>query len=276
MIKRILVGLAGTHYTPVAIEQSLCLAKVHNAELTGVTVLDPRRDRDLAGVVPPPWIDVEQVRSQREAVTKSRILESVRAFEEACAAAGVKHHVMEERGDPFTCLADMARYHDLVVFGVRSVFEFDFYGAAPESTIMQLVTAGVRPLIAVAREPRTISRVLIAYNGSVESSQAMKRFVQLGLYPAAELKIVTFHPSDDQAYELMRPAEEYCRSHGYRVCHESNPGDPKVLLLAAASLWKADLIVMGNSARNILVRCLLGDTLVSTLRETNIPLFLAQ
>jgi hypothetical protein len=45
MIKRILVGLAGTIYTPVAIERAVTLAKEHDAEVTGVTVLDPRRLR---------------------------------------------------------------------------------------------------------------------------------------------------------------------------------------------------------------------------------------
>lgn len=74
----------------------------------------------------------------------------------------------------------------------------------------------------------------------------------------------------------MLSAEDYCRAHGYSVCHQSNPGDPEALLLAAASLWQADMIVMGNSARSVLVRNILGDTLLSTLRETKIPLFLAQ
>ena len=43
MIKRVLVGLAGTTYTPVAIERAVTLAKTHDAEVTGVTVLDARR-----------------------------------------------------------------------------------------------------------------------------------------------------------------------------------------------------------------------------------------
>jgi nucleotide-binding universal stress UspA family protein len=96
------------------------------------------------------------------------------------------------------------------------------------------------------------------------------------LWPGVELKLMMFHPSGDQAYELLRGAEEYCRAHGFRVCHESNPGDPKVLLLAAATLWQADMIVMGNSARSVLLRKVLGDTLLTTLTGTKIPLFLAQ
>lgn len=45
MIKRILVGLAGTTFTPAAIQRAVALARARGAEVTGVTVLDPRRLR---------------------------------------------------------------------------------------------------------------------------------------------------------------------------------------------------------------------------------------
>ena len=248
MIKRILVGLAGTTYTPVAIERAVTLAQTHDAEVTGVTVLDSRRVRSLGGAVPPPWEDADAIRNRRMAITETRIAQSIRDFEAACQTAKIKYHFVEESGDAFTRLVDLARYHDLMVFGLRSVFDYDFLAGDPESILIRLVGAGVRPLIAVSEKFRSISRVLIAYNGSMESAKAMKRFVQMRLWPGAELKIVTFHPSDNKADELLRAAEEYCRAHGFSVCHQSNPGDPKVLLLAAATLWQADMIVMGNSA----------------------------
>jgi len=45
MIKRILVGLAGTTYTPVVIQLAVTLEQVRVAEVTGLTVLDPGRVR---------------------------------------------------------------------------------------------------------------------------------------------------------------------------------------------------------------------------------------
>ena len=276
MIKRILVGLAGTTYTPVAIERAITLAKAHDAELTGVTVLDASRVRRPGRGGPPAREDGDAISDRRIAITQASITQSIRDFEAACRTANLKHRVVAESGDAFTRLVDLARYHDLMVFGLRSVFEYDFVAGDPESLLIRLVSAGVRPLIAVSEKFRSISRVLIAYSGSMQSAKAMKRFVQMRLWPGAELKIVTFHPSDDKAYELLQAAEEYCRAHGFRVCHQSNPGDPKVLLLAAATLWQADMIVMGNSARSVLLRKVLGDTLLATLRDTEIPLFLAQ
>ena len=252
MIKRILVGLAGTTYTPVAIKRAVGLAKTHGAEVTGVTVLGARRGHSLGEAAAPPGDSADTPRGPRQLVSQARIAESVREFEAACQSAQIKHHVVAESGDPFTRLVELARCHDLMVFGLRSVFEYDFHAGDPESLLIRLVSAGVRPLIAVSEEFRAVSRVLIAYNGSMESAEAMKRFVQMRLWPGAELKIMMFHSSDDKAYELLLPAEEYCRAHGYKVCHQSNSGAPQTLLLAAATLWQADMIVMGNGARNVL------------------------
>jgi len=53
---------------------------------------------------------------------ESRITESTFEFEEACDGAKVPYQVVEENADPFTKLVDLARYHDLIVFGLRSIF----------------------------------------------------------------------------------------------------------------------------------------------------------
>ena len=276
MIKRILVELAGTNYTPVPIKRAVTLAKAHDAEITGVTVLDPRRLRGAERLAPPPREFPPEHQDRLIPMSPACIEESIQRLEQSCQEACVKHRVLRESGDTFTKLIDAARYHDLMVFGLQSVLKFDLPGGDPHALLIRLVGAGVRPLIAVADQFRRISRVVIAYNGSMESAKAMKHFVQMRLWPGAELKIMTFHPSESKACELMWAAEEYCRAHGFRVCHQSYPGDPKVLLLAAATMWQADMIVMGNSARSVLIRKVLGDTLLATLRDSKIPLFLAQ
>jgi len=275
MIKRILVGLAGTTYTPVAIRRAVALAQDHDAEVTGVTILDPCRVLcDGVGLVKAPNRDV--FRAERTQIARAQIEQAVNEFESACSAANIRHSVVEESGDAFTQLVELSRYHDVMVFGLRSILEYDFLAGDPESLLIRLVSAGVRPLIAVSETYRSVNRVLIAYGDSMESAKAMKRFIQLRLWPDAQLKIVTFHSSDSRAQELLQAAEGYCRAHGFQVSHQANPGDPKGLLQAVATLWGADMIVMGNSARSVLLRKVLGDTLLTTLRETRIPLFLAQ
>lgn len=271
MIKRILIGLGGTPYTPVAVERAVSLAQYHEASVTAVTVV--RREQ----LVSAENFQGESGKAMRRHVTEEKIEESIAAFESACQTAGLKYAVKVESGDPFDLFISMARYHDLTVFGLRSIFEHYISHEAPDVTLVRLVSEGVRPLIAVSSEFRPINTALIAYSGSMESAKTMKRFVQLRLWPDVELKIVTFQHSEDKAHQLLYDASEYCRAHGFHVSRaESNPGSPKDFLLPIATYWQADMIVLGNSARSLLVKRILGETALHIIRNADRPLFLCQ
>ncbi len=273
MIKRILVGLAGTPYTPVAIQRALKIAQNHEAEVTGVTLIDKSSLLDDRGETA--W----QVLEGRQRLTdaENRIERSIADFRAACDEMGVEQwRLVQETEAPFTKLIELARYHDLMVFGLKSIFENDFLCRDPEGLLVRIVAAGVRPLIAVTDKYRAIHRVLIAYSGSMESAKAMKRFVQLRLFPEAQLKIVTCEKFEEDGQRLLKDAADYCRAHGFSVECQISPDSPKTFLLEEARAWEADLIVMGNSARSVLMRKILGDTVLATLRHTPIPLFLAQ
>lgn len=278
MIKRILLGLGGTPYTSVAIQRAVGLAKRFEAEITGVTVIDPGR------LTKKELVQEEMIPStvHRGILTRERIEEAISAFESACAAEGIKYHIkQEEKESSFDLMISHARYHDLMIIGLRSIFEYnvsvvDLSIEEPKDTLARLISAGVRPIIAVSETFRPIQKVLIAYSGSMESAKTMKRFVQLRLWPDVRLKIVTFQSSEDKAHKLLCDASEYCQAHGFHVEYESNPGSPKDYLLPMATLWQADMIVLGNSARNLLVKRVLGETALHIIRNADRPLFLCQ
>jgi len=277
MIKRILVGLGGTPYTTVAIERAVKLAKQCDAEITGVTVVNFERIATV-GLVPKGVLNTaRELAKERVRVTREAVEDAIGALESACTAEGIKYRVkQEEREDPFDLMISLARYHDLMIFGLRSIFDYDISFEDPKDTLARLISAGVRPIIAVSDKFRPIQKVMIAYSGSMASAKTMKRFVQLRLWPDVKLKIVTFQSSEDKAHQLLYDASEYCRAHGFHVDTESNPGSPKDFLLPMATLWQADMIVMGNSARNLLVKQLLGETALHIIRNADRPLFLCQ
>ena len=53
-------------------------------------------------------------------------------------------------------------------------------------------------------------------------------------------------------------------------------GSPKDHLLPMATLWQADMLVLGNSAGNLLVKRVLGETALHIIRNADRPLFLCQ
>ena len=272
MIKRILVGLGGSPYTSVGIRRAVELAIRHEAEITGVTLLDKEAmlDHPESGAQ-------AHMRLMKLGDAEFSIAESITEFHTACEEAGVKQRrVVQETERPFNKLIDLARYHDLVIFGLQKLFKYTFFSENPHDLLVRLVTAGVRPLIAVTDNYRSVSRVLIAYSGSMESAKAMKRFVQLELFRSVTLKVVTFGNSNANARLLLDGATEFCHAHGYVVESQTLPGSAKDGLLIEAKQWEADMIVLGNSARSVLLRHVLGDTALHVMQHADVPLFVCQ
>lgn len=275
MLKRILVGLGGSDYATSATNQAVALALAHDAEVTGVSILDERRLTATGPVSIGGGHYAQRLAEQRVHKAQEMVEWSIKEFTEACQAAGVRHRLLREVGEPFSRMTEEARYHDLMVFGLRSLFEFDIV-PDPHDALVRLVQAGVRPLLAAARGYYPVKKVLIAYSGSMESAKAMKRFVQMRLWPECETRIVSFEDGGRNAPQLLADAADYCRAHQLRVETECVEGSPREHLLPYAENWGADLTVIGNSAKNLLLRRLLGETALHAIRHANRPLFLAQ
>jgi nucleotide-binding universal stress UspA family protein len=275
MLKRILVGLGGSDYTVAAINQAVAIAIAHNAELTGVSVTDPGRVTPFMAMPIGDGPIAYSETASSLAKARERVEWATQEFTAACKAAGVRHRVVQEVGEPFSLMTDEARYHDLMVFGLKSLFESDLV-ADPHDTLVRLVQSGVRPLLAVSKQVAPVKKVLIAYSGSMESAKAMKSYVQMRLWPISELRIVSFDDGTGHAKNLLAEATDYCRSHGLETETECITGSPNEHLLPYMQSWGADLTVVGNSAQNLLMRRIFGETALHVIRNTDKPLFLSQ
>ena len=275
MIKRILVGLGDVEYTRVAVAAAVDLAQRHEAEITAVTVVDHVR-LDQVGPVPIGGGGAaNELRAYRLNLTRSIIEQAIAACEDACRKAAVPYRLLYEEREPFDYFISASRYHDLMVFGLRHLFEHGVIDEPPDE-LVNLIESGVRPILAVSREPRQIRKVLIAYGGSMPAAKTMRQFVQMRLWDDVQLRIVAFGASEEKAANWLSGAAEYCRAHGYDPESEHVASAPSKALLPDAERWGADLIVLGNSSKGLLRRRIFGETTCQAIRESQIPLFLSQ
>ncbi len=277
MIKRILVGLGTSRTATSVTDHAIDIARSRAAELVGLAVTDPLR-LDWTG--PRPMgvgVDVAaaDLRRQRHEKAAADIAAAGDLFATRCRAAGVAHRVSAETGDPFEIAADLVRYHDMCVFGLRGLFEHDVV-PEPRDALERLVSDGVRPILAVTEDYRPIRRVLVAYSGSLESAKTFKHFVHSGLYAEAPVRIVHFGDDVATAARRLEKAAGYFAAHGRSVETDHAAGDAAKELIPYAQAWQADLIVAGNSAKNLLLRRIFGETALQLLRESPLPLYLAQ
>lgn len=277
MIKRILVGISDATYTAASTRHALDVAKRSGASLTGVSILDVAGIRkDAALTIGAPSHNSELRAAAFEEARKS-IDEAVDKFARLCDEAEVKCDFHKVSGDPFLEFIEHSKYHDIMFCGLRRLFE---HGVLPEpkDELAKLVAAGVRPIIATGSRHRKTNKVLMAYSNSVESAKTMRRFTQLShlLAPNAKVQVVSFGKQSGEAPAALLEARHYLLAHGIDAKINFVEDSPRTGVLEQAEAWNADLIVMGNSAKSLLRRKVLGETALHTITNSEIPLFLAQ
>jgi nucleotide-binding universal stress UspA family protein len=277
MIKKILIGLGGTDFTTVAVQRAVELARRHGATLTGITVLDKERLGKVGPVPAGGGAYALRMAEKRIEQTQERINEAVARLENACAGELAFCLVEQETGDPFDLMIAHSRYNDLMVFGLKSLFDYGLV-SDPQDALIRLIAGGVRPILAVSACYREIRRALVAYNGSMESASSMRRFVQLRLWPDVRFRVLHIRDkAGTQAPEkLTADAAAYIAAHGFAVDTDIVAGSPREDLLAYAREYDLDVIVMGNSRKSTWVRRLLGDTVLHAIQNADRPLFLSQ
>jgi nucleotide-binding universal stress UspA family protein len=274
MVKTILVGLGDELFSEASSRHAICLAKQHDARLTAVTLYDP----ESLGAGPVPigaGGSAKELREHREQLTKEVMDRVAENFQQAALQANVSYDIVHEQGRPFEWMLSAARYYDLFVGGFKKLFAHGVVDDPPHELI-RLVEAGVRPAIAVSEQYRDIGRILIAYSGSTESANTMKKFVQYRLWPEATMRIVTFDRDQQKAAQRLGDAAKYFQAHGFEPDTECVAQSPKDALLTYAAGWDADLIVLGNSAKRLMLRQIFGETAQHVIGNADRPLFLSQ
>jgi len=274
MVKRILVSLGGTPFSYVAIERALDLAKRHEAKIIALSVANLKQLQNVGPVPIGAGSSAERIRKKRLHETCENIEKALSHFRSRCLENNVPYEAKYFSGSPAKAIASFSRYCDLAVFGFRGLFDYGVLNN-PDRTVNQIITSGVRPFITVSEKFRSIERVVIAYNGSLEAAAAMRLFVQMRLWDEVQLLILCFGSSSVKGEETLRDAAEYCSAFGYEPETRFVSGSGKSRLLETAMEWNADMVVLGDSARSLLVEKVFGSTSYSVLRSATIPLFMS-
>jgi nucleotide-binding universal stress UspA family protein len=273
MIRRILLALGREFYAETVIRRGVELARRHGAQLTAVAVLDLEFWKGSWESAVPAGEFARRMEARPWRAAERRRDDLTDRFTRACTSAGVPHRMIHPDADPLARLVAEARYHDLLVFGLRGLFD-QAVVPDPEAAIAWLIRHDVSPIVAVGPEYREVRRVLIAYHGSAQSADAMKRFIQLRPWPEADVRIAAFEAAAAAADDLLDAARDYCRAHDVEPELLRGAGPAHRELLPLAARHDADLLVLADSYRSLLLHTMLGDTTRHIIRHADRPLFL--
>lgn len=274
MIKKILLALNSTPAAAAAVSTAVQLAALHGAELTALALAD-RRAADNVGPVPigaGPY--AARLREHRMILTNAEIDKAIASFDSACKAAGIVRHVKRETGNPIAVTVSEARSHDLTICSLKGPFDYGVVSPVP-TMLARLVDKGVRPIIATASLFRPVRRVLVVCDGSTESANAIKQYVQLKPWPDVTMLMAWCGPESVMSKRILSEAASYCHSHGYEVEVPEVSGI-RLEALQPAAAFEADLTVMGNRARRFLCFKLPERSRLHAMRRMDRSLFLSE
>jgi len=272
MIRRILIPLDISPHTTAAIEYGCFVARQTSAEITGMAVLDiphskPSGSRSqLTGAFTPDQVD-EDLREQVQGYIRS-VCDN---FKLECEQNGVNYSIDEEHAFVSDQIVSESIYHDLVVTGLRTHYHFETEGDVGE-LLEELLDHSVTMTVAVPDyfvAPVVRMRVLICFDGSLQSARALQRFSRLA--EMAEYDITLLMATEVKRvadYHLTR-AEAYLRAHGLgNITVVWTEEDIKDALISNY-LPGADMVVLGSHSKKGFFDFRLGSLSRYLIRQEN-------
>ncbi|ARN84016.1 universal stress protein [Candidatus Nucleicultrix amoebiphila] len=274
-MKKILVVLDASEIGQATQQYAIDLAKQFSTPLTGLAILDT------------PWITASQPEPLGGASFKmvrddvliekshAHLKEQMDLFKNRCAREKVNSIVLEASGFPETEIERLSYEHDLIVIGRTTDFHFELDDDS-DLTVKHVVRDNPRPIITIPGKSSLGNKVLVAYDGSLQTARALHMFLLLGLGIDKELSILTISPTKEQAEEIGKKAKSISELYGAQVRLISVASDekPEEIILKESQNNDYSLIVMGAFHKTIITEALFGSCTRNIMKRSNLPLFI--
>lgn len=276
MIKSILVPIDDSIYSEIALNYAIDITKIYKAKIEFLNVIDVKlfEDQHFHGIFaalgtkpfPEFKIKLQQALDQRA----KKILERAAKH---CEKRKVRFEESLITGILPEVITKESKKVDLIVMGARgesAPHKSQFLG----STVEEVTRLAHKPVMITHRRHAPIKRVLMAYDGSLPSNEALK--VAADFASKALLSIVLLNVSRDKeaGKAILAEAEKYLKT--YRIKFESviTGSDPSKVILDTARKKMCDMIFMGGYGHAKFYELILGSTTEQVMRKATVPVLL--
>ncbi len=276
MIKSVLIPTDGSAYSNVALEYGVHLAERFGAKITGLHVVD---DRDLEGPLLTDIAGSLGFTPYQNYLPKFRkILEDrgdliLEAFRRSCEERSIRAKVKRVSGTVPGAISEEAKKVDLVIIAQRGEHERWASGLLG-STTESVVRRSPRPVLVTPAAFRELGNVLVAYDGSFASNQALKTACELFTYADTMLKCVVVTGNEKKCEALTEEIETFVSAYQMDVQIECLEGEAAKEILLFAEKAGIDLIVMGAFGHSRIHDWILGGTTAYVIRNSPFPVLL--
>ena len=269
MLKRILVVVSASEFTPAAVRMAAEMADVETeveherVTLVGLSVVDTdlMPSGRFSSLVPREELLSEAQAKAEEVITEFRALTKT---------LGVRENLIETScvsGSPFREVIRKGVFCDLIVIGRKSSFPPVYHDY---ETLPNLFHQASRPVVIVGDTHRPLERVILAMDGTAPSSRVMYHYVHLNPFPKAKLLVIYSKGEEEQYHltEYFRNVESYLKSFHLDVEMKRLDGEVRNEIVEVVKKEDAQVIAMGIHSEHFLDR--FGEALHINLREDTI------
>ena len=247
----ILVAMSGKARSWVTLEQAVTLGTLEGSDVRGLVVLN----------------------EDKEVTYNPDSLKQ--AFRERLNYSSLTGNLVFSTGAISETIIQRARVNDLVVLQLTHPPDQKLFERL-ESGIRKIVRRCSRPILMVRDQVSSMSRLLVAYDGSPKSREAL--FIGNYLAKRYGKKMILLITEEEQGHgeTLLEEAKQVLGKIAGEALIRPNTGRVGDVILHEARKHRADLIVMGGYGYPPLLEVLFGSTVDDVLRRTKIPILICQ
>ena len=282
MIKRILIPLDPSPFTESALKIGTTMAKINQAELTGLVILDIPGIEKSIGPVPLGGLHyAEKIEKAKQKEAADRIQQLQEKFKNICENEGVSYRLAELQGSPSERIIQESIFYDAILIGMRTFFHFETQDS-PGDSLEKILDETITPVYAVPEKldlpnvPIEKIRVLIAFDGSLPSARALQRIAQLAPVDIFEVRLLISEEDEEKAHYYLNEAESYLKCHNVNNIQKEWIKDNIKDAIDQKYLDWAHVIVVGAHSKAGLFQFMVGSLTQHLIKIAKKPILIGQ
>ena len=248
LFRDILVSIPGANGDWPALEQAVLIAKKECSTLHGLHVKPDRVN------------------------VSDQVKDEIRTrFHDRCQQAGIEGSLAIEKGDIPRVVCDRALLTDLVVLKVSHPPLPGLSGL--HSGLRSIIWRTVRPVLAIPGDVSNLDRVLLAFDGSPKSKEAL--FVATYLAEKWNTSLTVLTISGNPATTVQDYARTYLDLHEIQADFIVKKGSRETILKAIKE-HQINLVLIGGYGSSALKELFVGSMVNFLLRRANCPILICR